>query len=87
MKVAKDKLMHFGACCITSVVAMVFFRIIAAQMAGSACGALLISIALGVGKEYGDMANPYNSWDWKDFVADVIGAITGTAAMMPLWLI
>ena len=87
MKIQRDKLMHFGVCAIVSVLAMILMRVIAAPLAVAALSAILISVCLGVGKEYGDMANPYNSWDWKDFLADVVGAVIGTAAMMPLWLI
>ena len=85
MRVPKDKLRHFAVCCAISVCAMVLFRAIAAPIGVASLASLLISLCLGVGKEYGDMVNPYNKWDWKDLLADVIGAIVGTAVCLPLW--
>jgi uncharacterized protein YfiM (DUF2279 family) len=43
------------------------------------------SIALGVGKEYGDHCNPYSNWDWYDLLADTIGALVGSAIGLVLW--
>jgi len=31
----------------------------------------------GVGKEYGDAKSPGNKWDWKDILADLVGAAVG----------
>lgn len=87
MKIQRDKLMHFTVCCCAAVMVMVLFRAIASPLGAASLASLLTSIGIGVGKEYGDKASPYNKWDWKDIVADTIGAITGMAAGMLLWIL
>ena len=36
-----------------------------------------VALAAGLGKEIADHLNPYNKWDWKDVLADVLGTLTG----------
>lgn len=39
------------------------------------------SLALGVGKEYGDECSENNKWDWNDVLHDVIGGIVGASVV------
>lgn len=87
MKIQKDKVKHFVICCIVAVCAMVFFRLIASPLNVAVVASLIIGLALGVGKEYGDKANPYNKWDWFDLLVDAIGAVVGTLISSILWLL
>lgn len=87
MKIQKDKVIHFAICCIVAVCAMVFFRLIASPLNVAVVASLIIGLALGVGKEYGDQANPYNKWDWFDLLADALGAVVGTLVTITLWYV
>lgn len=80
----RDKLLHFICCFIVSAVMAVInglYGIILVGMINSfACG-----IAIGVGKEYGDSKAKGNKWDWKDIIADAIGALLGSLIVL-LWI-
>ena len=68
-----DKGLHCFVCAVLILVLLYKFRwkkhryLIAA----------LITLALGMGKEFWDMLQPNNSWDWYDLLADVIGISGG----------
>ena len=80
----RDKLLHFICCFIVSAIMAVInglYGIILVGMINSfACG-----IAIGVGKEYGDSKAKGNKWDWKDIIADAIGALLGSLIVL-LWI-
>lgn len=37
------------------------------------------TLAMGIGKEYGDECAEYNDWSWDDVATDVVGAIIGAS--------
>lgn len=80
-----DKVQHFAICAIAAMCMMILMRIICALPAVAFVSATISSIALGVGKEYGDHCNPYSNWDWYDLLADTIGALVGSAIGLILW--
>lgn len=64
----------FGGICLVSMkMAMNDTSPIVAAIAGFIGG-----VAIGVGKEFGDYVNPYNGWNWMDFLFDVIGSLLGS---------
>lgn len=80
----RDKLLHFICCFIVSAVMAVINGLCGIILVGMinsfACG-----IAIGVGKEYGDSKAKGNKWDWKDIIADAIGALLGSLIVL-LWI-
>lgn len=62
-----DKLFHF-LLCFTATLSGSFIDI----WFGAGLGT-----GLGIGKEFGDMMNPQNKWDWKDLVWDFGGTALG----------
>lgn len=87
MSIAKDKKIHFIVCLIAAVAMMVLMRLISSPLGVAAMASVISSLALGIGKEYGDKVNPSNKWDWNDLLADFIGAISGTAVGCLFWII
>lgn len=79
-----DKLLHFISCLVVSACAACF---------NGLCGVIWVGIinsfacgfAIGVGKEYGDSKAKGNKWDWKDIIADAIGALLGSLIVL-LWI-
>ena len=76
MKITKDKKLHFAYCMLIALFVTIFVGVLSNWYCGAISG-LLTAMGCGVGKEYGDKANPYNKWDWYDLLADLIGAIVG----------
>lgn len=80
----RDKLLHFICCFIVSAIMAVINGLCGIILVGMinsfACG-----IAIGVGKEYGDSKAKGNKWDWKDIIADAIGALLGSLIVL-LWI-
>ena len=80
----RDKLLHFICCYIVSAIMAVINGLCGIILVGMinsfACG-----IAIGVGKEYGDSKAKGNKWDWKDIIADAIGALLGSLIVL-LWI-
>lgn len=87
MRIAKDKLVHFSVCAMVAVIGMIFFRIMLFTLIEASVSALMLGIAIGVGKECGDHFSPTNKWDWWDILADTIGTISGVLVAMPMWLV
>lgn len=78
MIITKDKKLHFTCCMLIALATTILIGLLSNWYAGSLAG-LLTAMGTGVGKEYGDKANPYNKWDWYDILADLIGTIVGIA--------
>lgn len=78
MTIARDKKLHFACCMLIAFAATMLIGALSNLCAGSLAG-LLTAMGAGVGKEYGDKVNPNNKWDWQDIIADLLGAIIGTA--------
>ena len=74
--ITKDKKLHFTYCLLIALATTILIGLLSNWYAGGLAG-LLTAMGTGVGKEYGDKANPYNKWDWYDILADSIGAIIG----------
>lgn len=81
-----DKAKHFMICAAVAMCMMVLMRIINTLPTVAFLASIMCSIALGAGKEYGDSCNPYNIWDWKDFLADIIGGFIGSIFGLLLWV-
>lgn len=75
--IARDKKLHFICCMLIAFATTMLIGILSNWYAGGLAG-LLTAMGTGVGKEYGDKANPNNRWDWYDILADLIGTVTGT---------
>lgn len=76
MIISKDKKLHFICCMLIAFATTILIGVLSNWYAGGLAG-LLTAMGTGVGKEYGDKANPYNKWDWYDILADLIGAVIG----------
>ena len=76
MKIAKDKRLHFAYCMLIALFVTTLIGALSNWYCGTISG-LLTAMGCGVGKEYGDNANPYNKWDWYDLLADLLGSIVG----------
>lgn len=76
MKIAKDKYLHFTCCMLIALIATAILGLMSNWYVGALAG-LSTAMGTGVGKEYGDCKSPGNKWDWKDILADFIGAIVG----------
>lgn len=74
--IARDKKLHFTCCMLIAFVATILIGLLSNWYSGGLAG-LLTAMGTGVGKEYGDKASPNNRWDWRDILADFIGAVTG----------
>lgn len=73
----EDKVLHFETCClITMVVALLGMNVLGLGIAASAVSACMIAVIAGILKEAYDY-NTYGLFDYKDIVADVLGAFTG----------
>ncbi len=79
MKIQQDHFKHFGACLIIALIASSVEAGLGALYSQSFIAGSIAGGAIGVGKEYGDHCSPVNKWDWGDIVADVAGAVFGSA--------
>lgn len=85
MKIARDKILHFGVCFIGTLVISIItfgFGIVASTLAG-----VTFSIGLGLGKEYGDSKAIGNKWDNKDILADLLGVMISSIIYVAIRLI
>ena len=64
-----DKLLHFAVCAILST----FLRVLGIEWHYT----LLIVMSIGVGKEIYDKVSKKGTPEWKDILADFIGALVG----------
>ena len=77
--IQKDKFQHAGICFLVSLTTVLAMRLSGGTLLSSALAGLMTSMAIGVGKEYGDMKAIGNRWDWQDIAADAIGGAIGVA--------
>lgn len=87
MLIPKDKLKHILVCTIIAMSVMALLCVIHSSLLVAIISSTLCALFAGIGKEYGDKVNPYNKWDWRDLVADTVGAIMGSLIGSSLWLI
>ena len=72
-----DKYKHFGVCfIITFVIGIIAIFLNVNSMGSSYCG-FCAALSAGFAKEYGDVCSDNNHWDWKDIIADILGALVG----------
>lgn len=76
MKIEEDKALHFMCCFIAGMLVMIVNGVLGLGWLGM-LNAFMVSMALGVGKEFGDYMSPSNRWDWMDIAADALGAAAG----------
>lgn len=76
MKITKDKWLHFTCCMLIALVVTMILGMMSNWYVGALAG-LSTAMGTGVGKEYGDAKSPGNKWDWKDILADLVGAAVG----------
>lgn len=88
-----DKLKHFICCALCALVMsggialLVWSSLIVCHceemmphlLAPIWFGGFTSSLAMGVGKEYGDECAEGNDWSWDDIAADIVGAIIGSS--------
>ena len=84
--ISKDKVLHIAICGGLSVALMTLMWLLGSNIAAAIVASIVCSMSAGAGKEFGDSINPYNSWNWWDFTADIIGAVCGTCLGCLLWL-
>lgn len=77
MKIAEDKIKHFGACAFVAFIASTIEALCGAQWYNALFAGFVAGMAIGVGKEYGDKCAIGNIWDWADIGADASGSIAG----------
>lgn len=69
-KVGTDKVMHVETCALIAVVAK--------RCTGSAAIGFVVALGVGLLKELYDVATG-EVFDWKDVVADAVGAVVGAS--------
>lgn len=79
MRIRQDHIKHFCVCFVVAVVASAIEAGFGASYWQSLIAGLIAGGAIGVGKEYGDHCAPNNKWNWSDIVADMAGAVIGSA--------
>lgn len=79
MKIQQDHIKHFGVCLIIAFIASSIEAGFGASYYQAAIAGIIAGGAIGVGKEYGDHCAPGNKWNWSDIVADMTGAVFGSA--------
>lgn len=77
--IPRDKKIHFGVCAVIAYIVSFLLGIIGDAVLYASISGFIAAMGTGVGKEVGDYYAPDNSWDWKDILADAIGAIIGCA--------
>lgn len=78
MKISTDKIKHLVVCFIVSASAAIIESVFGATYPLSLLAGMIAGVAIGVGKEYGDLCAIGNRWDWHDIAADAIGALLGS---------
>ncbi len=81
-----DKLYHFSACFIITLIAGVLLFPFA-NIVGVLIGTFITASAAALAKEYGDKCNPINKWDWKDIIADYCGTFLGMVILLIIYLL
>lgn len=79
MKFHSDKIKHFGACAVVSLIASATESALGARYLNAWLAGFIAGIAIGVGKEYGDKCAIGNRWDWADIGADALGSVVGAS--------
>lgn len=79
MKIANDKILHFCACFVVSLCTASIEAFCGGSFVGSLLAGVISGIAIGVGKEYGDLCAEGNRWDWSDIAADGCGTAVGAS--------
>lgn len=80
--IGSDKYMHFGVCAIVALLVGLFGIVLNMTPIMVAYCGFIAAMGAGLGKEYGDKVNPNNRWDWKDVLADFIGAVVGSGIVL-----
>jgi len=79
MKIQPDHFKHFCVCLAVAFTASSIEACCGASYSQSFVAGIIAGGAIGVGKEYGDKCAPGNKWDWNDIIADMAGAVMGSA--------
>lgn len=80
-----DKLYHLSACfIITFIVGIIMLPI--TNLFGVIFSSFISGSAAALAKEYADMVNPNNKWDWKDIAADYCGIFMALVILIILYM-
>lgn len=79
MKLLQGHYKHFGVCLIVAFTASFIEAECGASYWQAFVAGIIAGGAIGVGKVYGDKCAPGNKWDWSDIIADMAGAVIGSA--------
>jgi len=90
MKIGNDKWLHIWVCMATAIVTSAILAMYSALLGidtsvtapAIAMAGFISGVAVGVGKEYGDMVNPNSRWDWHDITADLVGSLIGAVVAL-----
>lgn len=77
--IPRDKKIHFGVCAVIAFIVSFLLGIIGDVVLYANLSGFIAAMGTGIGKEVGDYYAPSNFWDWKDILADAIGAVIGCA--------
>lgn len=82
-----DKLYHFTACLLITLVWGVITCITTSAIAPILISAVGAGLGAGFGKEYGDLVAKDNTWDWKDIIADIIGVAVAILILLIIMIL
>ena len=80
MRIEEDKIQHFVACATIACVASFVMAVLGVTYLPCVVASFMVAMSCAVGKEFGDMRAVGNRWDWRDIIADLMGAILGALA-------
>ena len=86
IEIQKDKWYHFGCSGLIGLFFGIMFMLLQMSAIQIFIAAFFAILNTGFGKEYGDYNNPRSGWDWKDIIADAIGAFLGAGCIAILKL-
>ena len=78
MKIGQDKLMHMGVC-FTLEIMLAF-----AGLWNPMLRVIFVAVGIGGAKEYYDSCHEGHDADWRDILADLVGALAGELAVLLL---
>ncbi len=72
-----DKICHLFASFVIAMIVSAFYAHTSASVAICIVSGFLVSMAAGLGKEFGDSRATGNAWCWNDMMWNLIGALLG----------
>ncbi len=72
-----ESLLHMFVCFVVAMVVAAIYAHTSATVTICVVSGFLVSMAAGLGKEFGDSRATGNAWCWNDMLWNLIGALSG----------